>query len=105
MILSIRVKTAGSGFRRIRARIFERDFLLKYREMADTQGPVVTAIPDKIRCIHGHFVPDVLLPQYPEATLITRVRDPVERVDSSYSHHLRHPGWRRPVNREIHEKN
>ena len=63
MILGIHIpQTTGSSFRRILAQIFKRDFLLKYREMTDTQGPVVTAIPDNIRCIHGHFVPDVCCP-------------------------------------------
>jgi len=46
-----------------------------------------------------------LLPQYPGATLITRVRDPVKRVVPSYRHHWCHPDWRHPVTREIHEKN
>jgi hypothetical protein len=32
------------------------------------------------------------------------VRDPIERVVSSYYHRLREPDWRHPVCRELHEK-
>jgi hypothetical protein len=35
---------------------------------------------------------------------MTWVRDPVERVVSSYYHRLRDPDWRHPVCRELHSK-
>jgi hypothetical protein len=72
--------------------------------MTDAYGRVVTSVPPNVRCIHGHFPPDVMLPQFPDATLITWVREPVERVISSYYHRLRAPDWQHPVSRELHEK-
>jgi len=105
MLLSIHIpKTAGVSFRRILASLFEEDFLLKYWEMTDAHGRVVTTVPANVRCIHGHFPPDALLPEFPGSKLITWVRDPVERVISSYYHRLRDPDWQHPITRELHEK-
>ena len=105
MILSIHIpKTAGSSFRGILAQVFGPDLLLKYWEMTDAAGKVITTIPRSVRCIHGHFVPEALLPQFPNATLITWVRDPVERIASCYAHVLRQPDWRHPMHRQVHEK-
>jgi hypothetical protein len=105
MVLSVHIpKTAGVSFRKILAQLYCEDFLLKYWQMTDAHGRVVASIPPNIRCIHGHYSPDVLLPAYPGARLITWVRDPVERVVSSYFHRLREPDWQHPVTRELHEK-
>ncbi len=105
MLLSVHIpKTAGVSFRKILAQLYCEDFLLKYWQMTDAYGQVVTSIPANIRCIHGHYCPEVLLPRYPAARLITWVRDPVERVISSYFHRLRDPDWQHPVTRELHEK-
>lgn len=105
VVLSVHIpKTGGVSFRKILAQLYEEDFLLKYWQMTDAYGRVVTSIPENIRCIHGHFHTDALLPAYPEAKLITWVRDPVERVVSSYFHRLRDPDWAHPVSRELHEK-
>jgi len=105
MVLSIHIpKTAGVSFRKILAQLYEADFMLKYWQMTDAFGQVVTSIPANVRCIHGHYAPEVLLPQFPRARLITWVRDPVERVVSSYFHRLREPDWEHPVTRELHEK-
>ncbi len=106
MVLSVHIpKTAGVSFRKILAQLYCEDFLLKYWQMTDAYGQVVATIPPHIRCIHGHYAADVLLPYYPDAQLITWIRDPVERVVSSYFHRLREPDWQHPVTRELHEKN
>ncbi|MDB6094194.1 MAG: hypothetical protein JWM32_1756 [Verrucomicrobia bacterium] len=106
MVLSIHIpKTGGASFRRILADFFQEDFLLKYWQMTDAHGQAVAAVPSNIRCIHGHFVPDELLPQFPNAELITWVREPVERIISSYFHRRRDPDWQNPITREMHEKN
>lgn len=105
MTLSVHIpKTAGVSFRKILAQLYQEDFMLKYWQMTDAHGQVVTSIPANVRCIHGHYSPDTLLPLYPKARLITWVRDPVERVVSSYFHRLREPDWQHPVTRELHEK-
>jgi hypothetical protein len=105
MLLSIHIpKTAGVSFRRILAQLYQEDFLLKYWQMTDARGQVVSTVPLNVRCIHGHFSPESMLQAYPQAKLITWVRDPVERVISSYYHRLRDPDWQHPVTRELHEK-
>jgi hypothetical protein len=105
MVFSVHIpKTAGVSFRKILAQLYAEDFLLKYWQMTDAYGRVVTTIPANIRCIHGHYDPELLLPEYPGARLITWVRDPVERVVSSYFHRLREPDWQHPVTRELHAK-
>lgn len=105
VVLSVHIpKTAGVSFRKILAQLYGEDFLLKYWQMTDAYGRVVSEIPKNVRCIHGHYSADSLLPVYPAARLITWVRDPVERVVSSYFHRLREPDWQHPVTRELHEK-
>lgn len=105
VVLSVHIpKTGGVSFRKILAQLYGEDFLLKYWQMTDAYGRVVTKIPAHVRCIHGHYSPEVLLPEFPNARLITWVRDPVERVVSSYFHRLREPDWQHPVTRELHEK-
>ena len=105
VILSIHIpKTAGTSFRRVLRLAFGRDLLLHYWALEDADGRAVTVISDRIRCIHGHFVPDRFLLQFPEAALITWVRDPVERIASAYAHVLRSPDWRHPVHRAVHER-
>jgi hypothetical protein len=105
MILSVHIpKTAGVSFRRILADLYQEDILLKYWQMTDAYGQVVSHVPNHVRCIHGHFHPEALLPEFPDAKLVTWVRDPVERVISSYYHRLRGPDWLHPVDRELHAK-
>ena len=105
MILSVHIpKTAGVSFRQILAELYREDILLKYWQMTDARGRVVSHVPGHVRCIHGHFHPEALLPEFPRAQLVTWVRDPVERVISSYYHRLRSPDWLHPVDRELHAR-
>ncbi len=105
MILSVHIpKTAGVSFRQILAELYQEDILLKYWQMTDARGQVVSCVPGHVRCIHGHFHPQALLPEFPRARLVTWVRDPVERVISSYYHRLRSPDWLHPVDRELHAR-
>lgn len=105
MLLSVHIpKTAGVSFRKILAQLYGPGFVLHYWEMTDAFGNVVAEVPPDTTCIHGHFAADVHAHRFPEAQLITWVRNPVERVASSYFHRLRDPDWRHPVSRELHEK-
>jgi hypothetical protein len=54
--------------------------------------------------VHGHYAAHVLADRYPNASLVTWVRDPVERVASSYFYRLRSPDWRHPVCVALQEK-
>jgi len=48
--------------------------------------------------------PNQLTDLFPHAELITWVRDPVERVISSYHHRLRDPDPQHPVCHELHDR-
>ncbi|MBS0663268.1 MAG: sulfotransferase family 2 domain-containing protein [Verrucomicrobia bacterium] len=105
MLLSVHIpKTAGVSFRLMLARLFGEGFVQHYWEITDARGRVLTEIPANATCVHGHFVADELAAQFPQAPLITWVRDPVERVVSSYFHRLRDPDWRHPVCVELHRQ-
>ncbi len=103
MIISVHIpKTAGVSFRLMLAQLFGEGFVQHYWEITDAQGRVLHDIPANATCVHGHFVAQVVADRYPGAPLITWVRDPVERVVSSYHHRLRNPDWRHPVCVELH---
>ena len=105
MVLSVHIpKTAGVSFRKILAQLYGPGFVLHYWEITDAWGRLQTDIPPDASCTHGHFVAHTLAERYPGAPLITWVRDPVERVVSSYYHRLRSPDWRHPVSIELHER-
>jgi hypothetical protein len=105
MILSMHIpKTGGVSIRNILKDHFREGFVLWYWEITDAFGQVCSDIPAGATCVHGHYAVDVLADRFPEATLITWVRDPIERVVSSYYHRLRDPDLRHPATREIHER-
>ena len=105
MILSVHIpKTAGVSFRKVLAQIHGPGFVQYYWQITDAWGNVCPEIPDGATCVHGHFEAHLLADRYPEATLITWVRDPVERVASSYYFRLREPDWQHPVCVELHQK-
>jgi SAM-dependent methyltransferase len=92
-LLSMHIpKTAGTSFRKFLEQLYGSRLRLMYSE-ADT----APRLRDKVRvdpstlCLHGHFQADALFPQLPGAALITWIRDPVQRVISSYFQMLRNP--------------
>ena len=105
MLLSMHIpKTAGVSFRKILAQLYGSGFVQYYWEITDAHGRVQREIPTGATCIHGHFMAHALADKFPEAKLVTWVRDPVDRVISSYFHRLREPDWRHPVCMELHAK-
>lgn len=105
MILSIHIpKTAGVSIRNILKEHYGPGFVLHYWQITDAWGRVVEKIPAGAKCVHGHYQTDQLTGLFPKARLITWVRNPVERVVSSYYHRLRDPDWKHPVCQELHQK-
>ena len=105
MILSVHIpKTAGVSIRNTLKEHFGPGFVLCYWEVTDAWGRVLPEVPVTAECVHGHFQADLLASRFPQARLITWVRDPVERVASSYFHRLREPDWKHPVCHELHSR-
>jgi hypothetical protein len=103
LLLSLHLPLAEPpGFRQLLADIFGEGFFLAYRDIADCRGRVVPAFPDGARCIHGHFLAETLRERFPDARLITWVRDPVRRVAAQYHYWRRAPDWSHPVCRAMH---
>lgn len=105
LILSLHIPVAGArGFRRLLADIFGEGFFLHYREITDCHGRGVPDYPDEARCIHGHFIAGGLRERFPQARLITWVREPVQRVAAHYHYWRREPDWGNPVCQALHRE-
>ncbi len=103
--LSIHIpKTAGVSIRNILKEHFGPGFVQYYWQITDAWGRVVDKVPSDATCVHGHYHADKLARLFPGARLITWVRDPVERVISSYHHQLREPDMNHSVCRELHDR-
>lgn len=105
MILSVHIpKTAGVSIRNFLKEHYGAGFVLSYWQVTDAFGRVLPEVPASAACVHGHFVADHLAARFPDASLVTWVRDPVDRVVSSYYHRLRDPDWQNSVCRKVHEE-
>jgi len=103
--LSIHIpKTAGVSIRNVLKEHFGTGFVLYYWQISDAWGRVLDSVPSSATCVHGHYQADKLARLFPKARLITWVRDPVERVVSSYHHQLREPDMHNSVCRELHNR-
>lgn len=109
MVISVHLpKTAGSTFRDTLAVVYGDDIFFDYGDQdqfvdggrASLWARLVRfrrrirfrkTLRPTDRCIHGHFMATKYLAQFPDATYITWMRDPVERVASHYYHWLRKP--------------
>ncbi len=104
MILSVHIpKTGGVSIRNLLKEHFGPGFVTYYWTLTDAWGRNVPEVPPTATCLHGHFQTDEFTRYFPQARLITWVRDPVERVVSSYFYRLRDPDWKHPVCRDLHE--
>ena len=105
MVLSVHIpKTGGVSVRNMLKDHYGPGFVLSYWEVTDAWGRVLPEVPADARCVHGHFVAHQLADRFPSARLVTWVRDPVDRVASSYYHRLRDPDPRNRVSRMVHEE-
>ena len=106
MILSLHIpKTAGVSIRNVLKEHYGPGFVLWYWQITDAWGQVCADVPGGATCVHGHFRAEQLSARFPAARLMTWVRDPVERVVSSYYHRRRDPDWQHPVCQELHRRN
>lgn len=105
MILSVHIpKTGGISFRNIIKEHFADKYAQCYWEITDAWGRVHPTVPPWVECLHGHFALTQFEPLFPDANCITWVRDPVERVISSYFHRLREPDPRNWITCKVHQE-
>lgn len=109
MVISVHLpKTAGSTFRDTLALVYGDAMFYDYGDQfgfVDVRPPTPAMqairwrrrlryrpyIKASDKCIHGHFLASKYLDKYPDAKLITWMRDPVERVVSHYHYWKRKP--------------
>lgn len=124
MLISVHLpKTAGGSFREHLIGLYAPhicfDFTDQYH-FVDTTPPTPlmrlqrklrsyklgrSRLLDTDRCIHGHFRADKYLSRFPNARLVTWVRDPVERVVSHYQHWKRNRNMSHSISRRIIREN
>jgi hypothetical protein len=80
-LISVHIpKTAGESFLDILRQVYGRALVCDY-------GGAVRGL-DRARVVHGHFPVHRYRARWPEASLVTWMRDPVERVTSLYYYWL-----------------
>jgi len=85
-------KTGGSSFRQYLESIYGQSLRCLYSvEETDPLKVDSLELPPDTRCLHGHFQADAFDRQLPGALKISWLRDPVERVVSSYFQFQRSP--------------
>lgn len=100
MIISIHTpKAGGTTFGSFLEEAFGNRFL--HDTLGWTDYPEV---PSGTACIHGHFGADKYDQRYPNARLVTWLRDPVQRTISHYRFWLRQPDMANPHCVEMIEK-
>ncbi len=93
LLISMHIpKTAGSSFRAVLDGLYRERLRPMYtlEETAPRYYHRVRLDP-RTRCLHGHFQADGFEDRIPGALRITWLRDPVERIVSSYFQFQRHP--------------
>jgi hypothetical protein len=92
MLISVHVpKCAGTSFRRVLEGLYGNALWLTYESVITRDKARRDAVPAGTACIHGHFFADTFDDIFPDRTLIAWLRDPVDRVASTYYHFLRSP--------------
>ncbi len=105
VLLSMQIPLAEApGFRELLAAIYGEGFFLRYHNITDCHGQVVTDFPPHTRCVHGHVPAEQLRARFPQGELVTWVREPVQRVAEQYRYWLREPDLANPTCRALHEQ-
>ncbi len=94
MVISIHIpRCGGSSFRRVLEDIYGKE-----RVQLRHGNPVSPSwVPWRTACVHGSFPSHAFDTQYPNASLVTWLRHPVERIVSQYHHFRRQPDWTHPA--------
>jgi len=74
-------KTGGSSFSRLLKR--------KFMERSCYYNRKFNRLSEKTKCVFGHFRMSEMRPRFPNAKIITIIRNPVTQVISNYNHFLR----------------
>ena len=102
-------KTAGTSFRKAAKQSLkcawdyglgspETSSFIRETMYADDRQAVAQKLADEgIDLISGHFSADKYRDLIPDSKLIAFVRDPVSRLISEYNHHVRHGGYKAPI--------
>lgn len=105
MLLSMHVpKCAGTSFRFILRERFGESLWPNYGRIFWRGEARAGVVPSGTACIHGHFLADTFDELFPECTLITWLRHPVDRLVSTYHYFLRVPDWQNECCRALHER-
>jgi hypothetical protein len=109
LFVSVHVpKTAGTSFKHYLEYVFGDNLVLDYRSKPLDSGYEIRALDnsetdtsafrdifEKLQsadvCVHGHFLPAKYLSIFPEAKLISWVRDPAQRLMSHYQFWRQNP--------------
>lgn len=106
MIVSVHVpKSAGTSFKRVLTEVCHARIWFNYGSIFAREQARAGVVPDGTEIIFGHFLADAFDDLYPDRTLITWVRHPVERVVSHYHHFRRAPDMRDGCCRDLHDRN
>jgi hypothetical protein len=114
LIVSVHVpKTGGVSFREVLLALAEGRVVWDYddRPLAPA-APWVrlhralrrVSLPADTRAVHGHFVASKYRRRYPDASYVTWLRDPVERVASHYHYWRREPDPKNATCRKLLEE-
>jgi hypothetical protein len=87
MILSLHYpKTAGTSFRHTLTKLYYGNIYFHYHGAHMNKNLKVRGEYDKIEIVHGHFNIKSYREMFPDAPIITWLRDPAERVLSYYNY-------------------
>jgi hypothetical protein len=111
-------KTAGTSFQRCLEQVFAEGLILDYRskpldsdyeqravanltEDGETYRHILQLLEQRDVCVHGHFLPAKYLALFPNATLITWLREPAQRLMSHYEFWRQNPQLNHKVARHV----
>ena len=95
-------KTAGTSFKGLLKQVYKpsetividsdnwhRAGMFNQVDRSGLPGSVATKPSSNIKCIIGHFDANRFINDYPDATFVTWVRDPIQRLISQHNYYMR----------------